>query len=115
MFVFSGIAFLKASSPVLGILVYGEQSTTFAGGEDQNSQPIKHSGEEIWTKMRIEAIKVLTVSVPCPTVDMYNLVGKLRQDASPCMTLINFRKWKDLKREDIGSSILLISNTIRGH
>lgn len=59
MFVFAGIALLKASSPVLGTLVSGEKRTAFAGDDTgKTSQPTKGSGEDIWTNTRITAIRL---------------------------------------------------------
>ena len=47
MFVFAGIALLRASSPVLGILVSGEYRIAIAGDIDQKSKPTKGTGKVI--------------------------------------------------------------------
>lgn len=45
MFVFAGMAFLKANSPVLGTFVSGEYSTALAGGRNEGSHPNKGTGD----------------------------------------------------------------------
>lgn len=51
MLVFAGIAFLKASSPVLGSLVSGEKRTAFAGETDHDAQPGKGNEDVSCTKI----------------------------------------------------------------
>lgn len=110
MFVFAGIALLRASSPVLGTFVSGEYRTACAGVADRDSHPNIGTGEAIWTKTRTEAIRPSSFFNPSSEAEVKGLYRLSAGTSSPCKTELYFIKKGPFPRENRRSSTLINDN-----